>query len=93
MKLFGYRLPAMSSLILWGLLWEIFGRLEITYFIPSLSAIFDTFLEIAPTKVFIKAVSETGYAFLAGTFYAVVIGVPTGILMGKNRIIDELLLP
>ena len=59
MKLFGYRLPAMSSLILWGLLWETFGRLEITYFIPSLSAIFDTFLEIAPTKVFIKAVSET----------------------------------
>ena len=93
MKLFGYRLPAMSSLILWGLLWETFGRLEVTYFIPSLSAIFDTFLEIAPTKVFIKAVSETGYAFLAGTFYAVVIGVPTGILMGKNRIIDELLLP
>ena len=67
---------------------QTFGRLEITYFIPSLSAIFDTFLEIAPTKVFIKAVSETGYAFLAGTFYAVVIGVPTGILMGKNRILQ-----
>ena len=93
MKLFGYRLPLMSSLLLWGLLWEIFGRLEITYFIPSLSAIFDTFLEIAPTKVFIKAVTETAYAFIAGTIYAIVIGVPTGILMGKNRIIDELLLP
>ena len=69
------------------------GRMEITYFITTISAIVDTFLEIDNTKVFIKAVSETGYAFLAGTFYAVVIGVPTGILMGKNRIIDELLLP
>ena len=26
MHVFGYRLPAMSSLILWGLVWEIIGR-------------------------------------------------------------------
>ena len=26
MVLFGYRLPGMSSLILWGLLWEIIGQ-------------------------------------------------------------------
>ena len=28
MTLFGYRLPMMSSLILWCLIWEIVGRLE-----------------------------------------------------------------
>ncbi|MBD1153680.1 ABC transporter permease subunit [Candidatus Pelagibacter sp.] len=93
MILFGYRLPAMSSLILWGLLWEIFGQLEVTYFIPSLSAIFITLIEIAPTPAFIKAITETAHAFIVGIFFAVFIGVPVGILMGKNRIIDELLLP
>ncbi len=93
MKLFGYELPQMSSLILWGLLWEIIGRLEITFFIPALSDIFVTLLEISTTKVFLTALSDTGYAFLLGTVSAIVIGIPLGILMGKNRLVDELLLP
>ena len=93
MKIFGYQLPAMSSLILWGILWEIVGQLELTFFLPPLSAIFSTLMEIATTKVFLKALADTGYAFFSGTFFAIVIGIPVGILMGKNRLIDELLLP
>jgi len=93
MKLFGYQLPAMSSLLIWGLLWEIFGRLEVSFFIPSLTEIFTTLSEIYDTKPFIKALKETGQAYFLGTFYAVSIGIPLGILMGKNRLIDEMLLP
>jgi len=93
MKIFGYQLPAMSSLILWGILWEIVGQLELTFFLPPLSAIFSTLMEIATTKVFLKALADTGYAFFSGTFFAIVIGIPVGILMGKNRLVDELLLP
>jgi NitT/TauT family transport system permease protein len=93
MKLFGYQLPAMSSLILWGILWEIVGQLELTFFLPPLSAIFSTLMEIGTTKVFLTALKDTGYAFFAGTFSAIAIGIPLGILMGKNRLIDELLLP
>lgn len=93
MNVFGYRLPAMSSLIIWALLWEIVGQLDLTFFIPPLTAIFATFLEIAPTKVFQTALYETAYAFLAGTFFAIVIGIPVGILMGKSRLLDEMLLP
>ena len=41
-----------------------------------------------------KALSETAYAFFMGVLAAAIaIGVPTGILMGKNRLLDELLLP
>lgn len=36
---------------------------------------------------------ETGYAFFMGVFFAIVIGIPVGILMGKSRFLDELLLP
>ena len=93
MKLFGYQLPQMSSLILWGLLWEVVVRLEITFFIPALSDIFVTLMEISTTKVFLTALSDTGYAFLLGTVSAIVIGIPLGIMMGKNRLLDELLLP
>lgn len=93
MKLFGHRLPDMSSLILWGLLWEIVGRLGITFFIPPLSAVFVTLIEIIGTPAFLKALGETAYAFSVGVLAAVVIGVPTGIMMGKSRLLDELLLP
>ncbi len=93
MKLFGYQLPAMSSLLVWGMLWEIVGQLELTFFVPALSEIFITLSETITTKPFIKALTETGQAYFLGIFFAVSIGVPVGILMGKNRLIDELLLP
>ena len=93
MRVFGYRLPGMSSLILWGLLWEIVGQLKITFFIPALSTVLHTLFEIIGTQAFQNALKETGYAFCSGVFYAVSIGIVTGVLMGKNRLIDELLLP
>ena len=93
MKLFGYQLPAMSSLLVWGMLWEIVGQLELTFFIPALSEVFITLSEIITTKPFVKALKETAQAFSLGTFFSVTIGIPVGILMGKNQLIDELLLP
>lgn len=93
MKVFGIRLPAMSSLIIWGLLWELVGRMEISFFLPPLSEVITTLAEIIGSPAFKKALYETAYAFVSGVFFAIVIGIPTGILMGKNRLIDELLLP
>ena len=83
----------MSSLLVWGMLWEIVGQLELTFFIPALSEVFITLSEIITTKPFVKALKETAQAFSLGTFFSVTIGIPVGILMGKNRLIDELLLP
>lgn len=93
MQLFGVRLPPMSSLVVWGLLWEIVGQLGLTFFVPPLSQVFATLFEIIGTPPFLKALWETGYAFLMGVFFAIVIGIPVGILMGKSRLLDELLLP
>lgn len=93
MILFGYRLPGMSSLILWGLLWELVGQLGLTFFIPPLSEVIVTLFSVLGTPAFQKALYETAYAFCAGVFFAVAIGIPIGILMGQNRLLDELLLP
>lgn len=93
MTVFGYRLPGMASLILWGLLWELVGQMELTFFIPPLSEVLATLFEIIGTAPFLKALSETAYAFSMGVMFAVGIGVPVGIMMGRSRFLDELLLP
>ena len=93
MHLYGVRLPGMSSLIIWGLLWEAVGQSGLSFFVPPLSAVLTTLFEIADTPAFLKALSETARAFITGVLAAVVIGIPVGILMGKNRLLDELLLP
>ncbi|MDE0112468.1 MAG: ABC transporter permease subunit [Albidovulum sp.] len=93
MKVLGLRLPGMSSLILWGLLWEAVGQSGVSFFLPPLSSVIGTLIEIFGTPAFQKALSETARAFLAGVFFAIAIGIPVGILMGKNRLVDELLLP
>ncbi|MEK9885902.1 MAG: ABC transporter permease subunit [Pelagibacteraceae bacterium] len=93
MRIFGIKLPNMTSLILWGLLWELLGQMEVSFFLPPLTSIFSTLLEIYHTKAFIRALVETAQAFLGGITSAVIIGIPVGIFMGKNRFIDELLLP
>ena len=93
MHLFGMKLPAMSSLLLWALLWEIVGQMDLTFFVPPLSQVFATLFEIIGTPAFLKALWETAYAFFMGVFFAIAIGIPVGILMGKSRLLDELLLP
>jgi NitT/TauT family transport system permease protein len=93
MTVFGYRLPAMSALILWALLWEVLGRIHLTFFLPPLSDVLATLAEIIGSKAFLKALGETAYAFTAGVFFSVVIGIPVGLLMGTSRFLDELLLP
>ena len=93
MQVFGVKLPAMSSLVLWGLLWEVVGQMGLTFFLPLLSQVIVTLFEIIGTPPFLKALWETGYAFFMGVFFAIVIGIPVGILMGKSRFLDELLLP
>jgi NitT/TauT family transport system permease protein len=93
MKLFGYKLPAMSSLLVWAALWEVIGQLDLTFFIPPISAVFATLFGLIQTTAFQNALGTTAYAFLLGVGFAIVIGIPVGILMGKTRLLDEMLLP
>lgn len=93
MTLFGTRLPAMSSLILWAALWELVGQLKLTFFVPPFSTVVMALFKLLPTAAFLNAFGTTAYAFWMGVAFAIVIGIPVGILMGKNRLLDELLLP
>lgn len=93
MILFGYKLPAMSSLLVWAVLWEVIGQLDLTFFVPPFSQVIVTLVGLVQTTAFQSALGTTAYAFLLGVAFAIVIGIPVGILMGKTRVLDELLLP
>lgn len=93
MKLFGFRLPLFSSLILWAIVWEIVGHTDAKLILPPLSAIMLRIVEIMPTNAFMEALIITGKAFLSGTVIAIGIGVPLGVLMGRSKVVDDLLLP
>lgn len=93
MQVAGFRLPASSSLLLWLLLWELVGHAEVTILLPPITAIAARLVEIVPTPSFAEALVITGQAFFLGNAIAILVGVPVGVLMGRSRIADELLLP
>jgi NitT/TauT family transport system permease protein len=88
-----YRLPIMTSLILWAILWEIVGRSGASFVIPPLSLIFARIVEIVPTASFGSALWITAKAFIIGNLIAVLIGIPLGVLMGRSVIADRIFLP
>ena len=70
MRVLGFRLPGMSSLILWGLVWEAVGRSGLTFFLPPLSEVFTTFLAIVGFGALFELYSAN---FLMSHFWAVLV--------------------
>jgi NitT/TauT family transport system permease protein len=93
MEFKGYRIPAMASLMIWAVLWEIVGRLGLTILIPPLSTTLEKLAEIAANGSFWDAMAITLRTFVWGSAIAILIGVPLGILMGRSVILDRMLLP
>jgi NitT/TauT family transport system permease protein len=88
-----FRLPLMSSLLVWAALWEIAGRSGASFIIPPLSRIFERMIEIVPTAAFGDALWITGKAFVIGNVIALIVGIPLGILMGRSIVADRIFLP
>jgi NitT/TauT family transport system permease protein len=91
MTLFGYRIPMMASLLVWGIVWEIVGRLGIMFILPPLSDVLAAAVDLVQTPTWQSATLTTLRAFITGMMLAIVVGVPLGILMGRVRIADDLL--
>jgi NitT/TauT family transport system permease protein len=82
-----------AALLVWAALWEVFGRSGASLVIPPLSNIVERMIEIVPTATFMRALAITGRSFLIGNVIAIAVGVPLGILMGRSKIADRMLLP
>lgn len=91
MKVFGLRLPLMSSLVLWCILWEIVGHTEAVFLLPPLSDVVVAMGELFGSTKFQVATLTTLRCFALGIALAIAVGVPLGLLMGRVRAADRLL--
>lgn len=89
-RLPGWRLPAFSSLVLWAVLWEAAGRLELAFILPPLSEIAASFPEVVGSSKFAAATVTTLRSFAIGMALAIVAGVTLGVAMGRVVFVDRL---
>lgn len=91
MTLFGYRVPMMASLLVWCVLWEIVGRLELMFILPPFSDVLVAAVDLVQLPSWQSATVTTLRAFLIGMALAICVGIPLGMLMGRIKIADDLL--
>lgn len=91
MRIYGYKIPMMASLLIWCVLWEIVGRLGLVFLLPPLSDVLAAIVELAEKPSFWDATVITLRSFAVGMAFAILVGVPLGILMGRSKAADRLL--
>ncbi|ESR23137.1 ABC transporter permease [Lutibaculum baratangense] len=91
MTIYGYRIPMMASLIVWCILWEIVGRLDLLLLFPPFSDVLVALGDVVNSRSFASAVSITLYSYAWGLGLAIVFGVALGFLMGTVPVADRLL--
>lgn len=91
MRVFGYNLPKMSALIVWLVIWEIVGQLDLLMLFPPFSSVIMAMGEVVTSRSFAEAVWITLSSYVMGMALALVVGVTVGMLMGLFKPIDNML--
>jgi NitT/TauT family transport system permease protein len=91
MTLRGHRIPSGFSLLVWFVVWEVVGRLELVSLIPPFTDVVVALVEVVPSSTFIEAVTVTLQAFAIGMVLALVVGIGVGIAMGRNRTVGSVM--
>ena len=91
MRIFGRDVPMMASLIIWCVLWEIVGRAGLLFLLPPFSDVLAAIGELATTNKFWAATLITIRSFAIGMFFAILVGVPLGFLLGRSKAADRLI--
>src|SRR5918997_5133903 len=91
MRIFGRDVPMMDSLIIWCILWEIVGRAGLVFLLPPFSEVLAAIGELATTNKFWDSTVTTLKCFAIGMVFAILVGVPLGVLMGRSKAADRLL--
>lgn len=87
----GHRVPMIFSLLVWAVLWEVVGQLDLISLLPPLSAVFGAMGEVMGSGDFFEAVTITLQAFVIGMLFSFVLGIASGILMGTNKAFGSLM--
>lgn len=91
MTAFGYRIPAVFSLLVWCVLWEIVGQMEAVFIFPPFSGVILALIKLVQQPDFHEAAILSLQAFAIGMAYAIAIGIFMGFLMGRVEAANKLL--
>ena len=78
MTLFGRRVPLVFSLVIWFVVWELIGQAKLSTIIPPFSRVIAAGITILPTEKF-------------GMAFALVVGIPAGVLMARVESVGKIL--
>jgi NitT/TauT family transport system permease protein len=87
----GYRIPMVFSLVVWCVLWEIIGRLQLISLIPPFTDVIEAMFVVIPSADFLEAVAITFQAFAIGMGLSLVAGIGLGVLMGRIPAVGNLM--
>ena len=85
------KLPAPCSLLLWAGVWEIVGLTGTVEIFPPFHKVILTMVDVITSEEFQQALLITGEAWALGLGFAILIGIPLGILMGMSRAAERLM--
>jgi NitT/TauT family transport system permease protein len=91
MTIAGHRVPMVLSLLVWFVLWEIVGRLDIVFLIPPFTEVLAAIGSVATSERFAEAAILTLQAFLIGMALSLVVGIGAGFLMGRVKAVGDVL--
>jgi NitT/TauT family transport system permease protein len=91
MTILGHRIPMMFSLLVWFVLWEVIGRLDVVVLIPPFTDVIAAGVTMLPSERFQDAIAISFSAFAIGMAFSVTTGVVLGVLMGRVKAIGELM--
>lgn len=91
MTILGVHVPAAFSLLIWALIWEIVGQMEVVFIFPPFSGVLIALWQMIQEPFFHKAAIISLKAFSYGMAIAVSGGVALGVLMGRVPAADKLL--
>jgi NitT/TauT family transport system permease protein len=83
MTVLGHRVPMVFSLLVWCVLWEIIGRLDLAFLIPPFTEVIGALLDVVTSDSFVEAATITLQAFGIGMALALAVGISVGFLMGR----------
>jgi NitT/TauT family transport system permease protein len=83
----------LSSLLIFAVAWEVFGRLDTTLLLPPLSRVIEAFLKILFDGSLLGALALSLQAWLVGFTICAVGGVWLGLLMARSPLVERIANP
>jgi NitT/TauT family transport system permease protein len=79
------------SLLVWFVIWEVVGQLELVSLLPPFTEVLAAFPEVVSSETFADAARITLEAFLIGMALSFTIGIGVGILMGTSHAVGSVM--